>query len=303
MPNSTANASAATGSTLRTSAETPVWRQIWEFPLIAMLAALAVLAVTEFAFLKFAGFLPSGLDSNLTVVISGCIAIALIVLINKFVIARLGYVKHDDMPASGALSDSALGIFVGFAVISAVVGLAAAFGVYRAEAYGPAGDLAAIIVQGALVGAFFQEVLFRGIVLRFLVPITGSLLALFLSCVAFAVYFANITGADWSVAICVAGAAGLLFGGCYLLTNNLWLAIGAHTGWNLALGLVWGMPILGIQYQGFLDATLSGSDWLTGGYLGLQASVLALVLAAAAGIWMILQARKEDRLIAPVWSR
>ncbi|MGB7374045.1 CPBP family intramembrane glutamic endopeptidase [Pontixanthobacter sp.] len=298
MPNSTTHVSVA-----RTSAETPLWRQIWEFPVIAMVAALAVLAVTEFAFSKLAGLLPGIIDGDGAVVIGGILALALIVAVNKLVFARLGYVKHDDLPGDSAVGDSMLGIFVGSAVLSAIVGLAAAFGLYRAQTYGAAGDFAAIIVQGALVSAVFQEVLFRGIILRLLVPITGSLLALLLSCAAYAAFFAGTTGADWPVAIMVAVSTGLLFGGCYLLTENLWLAIGAHIGWNLALGLVWGMPIMGVQYQGFLDAAVNGPLWLTGGYLGLQASALALIVAGAAGVWMILQTRGEDRLIAPFWSR
>lgn len=290
-------------STVMTSANTPLWRQIWEFPLIAMVVALAVLALTEFAFVQLGGFMPNSLDPNITIVISGVIAIVLMVLVNKFVVARLGYVKHDDLPGEGALGDSALGIFVGLAVISAAVGLAALVGVYRVEAYGPAGDMVVIVVQAALVVAVFQEVVFRGIVLRFLVPITGSLLALFLSCLAFTAYFSGITGAGWAESLVIAVTTGLLFGGTYLLTNNLWLSIGAHAGWNAGLGLVWGMPVLGVQYQGFLDAALIGPNWVTGGYLGLQAGVIALVVAAAAGIWMIRQAAKEGHIIPPVWSR
>lgn len=290
-------------STVMTSAETPLWRQILEFPLIAVVTALVVLALTEFAFIQLGGFMPASVAPGISVSVSGTMAIALIILVNKFVIARLGYVKHDDLPGTGAFGDTALGIFVGLAVISAAVGLAALFGLYRVEAYGPAGDWLVIVVQAALVVAVFQEVVFRGIVLRLLLPITGSLLALFLSCLAFAAYFSGITGAGWQESLMVAAATGLLFGGTYLLTNNLWLSIGAHAGWNAGLGLVWGMPVLGIQYQGFLDAALIGPNWLTGGYLGLQAGAVVLAVAAAAGLWMIRQAGKEGHIIAPVWSR
>jgi uncharacterized protein len=44
-----------------------------------------------------------------------------------------------------------------------------------------------------------------------------------------------------------------------------------------------------------------GPDWLTGGIFGAQASVVALVVCAAAGIILITAAVRKGRVLAAFW--
>ena len=87
------------------------------------------------------------------------------------------------------------------------------------------------------------------------------------------------------------------------MTRNLWLPIGLHAGWNVTQGFVWGVPVSGNPFVGMVESGLYGPDWLSGGAFGLEASVIALVVATSAGAWMVWQAAKAGHIVRPMWSR
>jgi hypothetical protein len=70
---------------------------------------------------------------------------------------------------------------------------------------------------------------------------------------------------------------GLLLGGVYLCTESLALPIGLHTGWNFALGPIFGLPVSGLTSSVALVAVQSGSQTrLTGGKFGPEAGLIAV---------------------------
>jgi membrane protease YdiL (CAAX protease family) len=79
-------------------------------------------------------------------------------------------------------------------------------------------------------------------------------------------------------------ATGLLF--CLMIrrTGNLWFAIGFHAAWDWAETFFYGTPDSGLLGAGrFLNSSVQGPNWLTGGSAGPEGSVLAfLVLALCA---------------------
>lgn len=67
---------------------------------------------------------------------------------------------------------------------------------------------------------------------------------------------------------------GIFFGLLMARTGSLWLLWGVHVGWNVALGVVFGLPVSGLRFFSVVHtATASGANWLTGGEYGLEASV------------------------------
>jgi membrane protease YdiL (CAAX protease family) len=64
-------------------------------------------------------------------------------------------------------------------------------------------------------------------------------------------------------------------------TGNLWLAVGAHAGWDWGQSFVYGVSDSGLQMSGhLLNPHVQGPDWLSGGSVGPEGSVLTLVLWA-----------------------
>ncbi|QYU70808.1 CPBP family intramembrane metalloprotease [Leptolyngbya sp. 15MV] len=223
--------------------------------------------------------------------------------IYKLAIRRLGARPRDDLPVKGALGDTSLGIGVGGAVFAVVVGLAAVLGVYRIQGAGTLENAVPFLMMGGVVAGFVEEVIFRGIIFRWVEEFGGSWLALLVSSVLFGIAHGMNDGATWFSSLAVAVEAGVLLGGAYMLTRSLWLAIGIHAGWNLSQGLIFDVPVSGFPVEGAVEAVLDGPDLLTGGTFGLEASVLALVVAGSAGAWLVWQARKEGKLMPPMWRR
>ena len=104
-----------------------------------------------------------------------------------------------------------------------------------------------------------------------------------------------------SVAIAI--EAGVLLGAAYMLTRSLWLAVGLHAGWNLTQGLVFDVNVSGYEMNGLVEAQMSGPDWLSGGTFGLEASIIALVVATGAGLIMLRMAGRKGEMLRPYWMR
>lgn len=62
------------------------------------------------------------------------------------------------------------------------------------------------------------------------------------------------------------------------LTGNLWLAVGAHAGWDWGQSFVYGVSDSGTPAIGhLLNSRVQGPDWLSGGSVGPEGSVLSSV--------------------------
>ncbi len=74
-------------------------------------------------------------------------------------------------------------------------------------------------------------------------------------------------------------ATGLLF--CLMIrrTGNLWFAIGFHAAWDWAETFFYGTPDSGLLGVGrFLNSSVQGPNWLTGGSAGPEGSVFAFLI-------------------------
>ena|ERR1051326_8866585 len=83
------------------------------------------------------------------------------------------------------------------------------------------------------------------------------------------------------------------------LTGNLWLAIGAHAGWNWGQSFFYGVRDSGMVAQGhLLEPSFHGPVWLTGGTVGPEGSVVTLVLwSLMIVVFAILYRRRGPALV------
>lgn len=145
-----------------------------------------------------------------------------------------------------------------------------------------------------LAAVALEEYLFRALLLRWLWRYLGLKAALFVSAAVFgALHAFNERPPRLSWAAFGAAAAGLALGAAYASTGSLVHAIGVHFGWNYVQWSVLGYPLYGFGVEGwFVTRPVAGRpEWLTGGRMGPEASVLAIVaMLAAAGaysLWFI----------------
>lgn len=61
------------------------------------------------------------------------------------------------------------------------------------------------------------------------------------------------------------------------------------------------MSISGNAVDGIVDARISGPEIISGGAFGLEASVVAMVLATAAGVWLVVLAARRGHIVKPWW--
>ena len=282
--------------------EKPLWLRIVNFPLVAMLIAVAfyVLASAASTLLGFVATVPDPLTD---IAVRSGLAILFVAGVYKLVIRRIGDPPRDDLPARGALRGLGLGLGMGLVLFSIIVGIAALLDVYNIVGEGSVRSLVKTAIVIAILPAFMEEMLFRGILFRFLEDFGGSWFALALTSALFGLAHIFNPNASALSSLAIAVEAGILLGGVYMLTRNLWAAMGLHASWNFTQGYIYDVPVSGIDQDGMVQAQLSGDTLLSGGAFGLEASLIAMVVATAAGIWLVAKAVKAGQLVQPWWIR
>lgn len=281
----------------------PLWMKIVEFPLVAMVFALLVIVAVTFAVGEFMALLTPKVSDAAGQTIGAVLVIAISFAAYKLVIRHLGERRHDDLRAENAVRDLGLGVGGSFLLMAAIVGVAAAFDVYNIIGEGGFSDFVYIVTGAGLIAGFMEELIFRGILFRWIEEFAGSWAALVLTALFFGFAHAGNDNASTFSSIAIAIEAGLLLGAAYMLTRSLWLPIGIHFGWNVTQGFVFDVPVSGHEVEGLVTAELSGPELLSGGAFGLEASVIALVLATAAGLWLLLKAVRKGEVMQPWWVR
>lgn len=277
--------------------------RIWRFPLIALLVALAAFIVA-FGLMGLAiNTLPTGWSEDVETAFNGLVAAALSIALYKGVVARLGEEPRDDLPLSGKWKELAAGIIGAAILMSAIVGIVALLGGYRLLGPGRATSWPMILFLAGVQAAVMEEILFRGILFRFLEDFGGSWFALALTSGLFGVAHITNDNATTFSSLAIALEAGVLLGAAYMLTRSLWLPIGVHFGWNVTQGLVWDVPVSGNAVDGLTEAMPAGSDLISGGAFGVEASVVALALATGAGLWLLTRAIGAGHVVRPWWAR
>ena len=266
-----------------------------------MLIAIGVVIGTmAIAYSLVATLLPEASPNTRVLVVDVVAAVGLI-LAYKLVIAKLGDDKRDELPLRSAARETVIGVGYGVALFTLIVAVAAALGIYRIEAYGGTGGLVPALIANALFPAVSEEILFRGIVFRWVERFAGTWAGLIGSSALFGAAHLFNPAATWTSTIFIAVEAGVLLGGVYMLTRNLWLPIGLHAAWNFTQGGIFGVPVSGLPDHGLIDSTLRGPEILSGGPFGLEASVIALVVATAAGVWFVVRAIRAGKVVGPMW--
>src|SRR5206468_2590956 len=203
----------------------------------------------------------------------------------------------------GAAKGIGAGLLLGFAIFAAVVAAAALADVYNIVGYGGTGDLARDLISVSILPGIREELFFRGILFRWIEEFGGSWAALLLTSAFFGAAHLMNPNATPIAAFGIAIEAGVLLGAAYMLTRNLWLAIGLHAAWNFTQGFIFDIPVSGLDEHGLVQAQLSGPAILSGGGFGLEASLFAMVVASGAGLILLWLAIRTGALVRPWWAR
>ncbi len=200
-----------------------------------------------------------------------------------------------------------LGVLIGVIIVAlavAVIGAAGHLSFYltlTGRAIGRLGLELVILLAGALA----EEVSFRGYPFQRMIEVVGAAPAVILVSVLFgAVHWTNPSSSAWSVLN--TAVVGVLLCIAYLRTRALWLPWGIHFGWNFALGVVFGLPVSGLnEFAVIVHGKARGPIWLTGGAYGIEASATATAVMLV-GVALVIAltrgggARQEAASATPV---
>jgi len=289
----------------------PVRRISWpwlilRFPLTRMVVGTVLLVLVAVAVQTVASLaLRTSFNSAnpLYRIVSASVGVPFLCLVYAGFVRLIEWRRPDELGLRGAVREFLAGAAIGCSLMSVVIGLLFALGVYRVEGISAVLGLLASLIAYAANG-IFEELLARCVWFRVLEEWLGTWLAIGISSTLFGFAHAFNPGATVWSCVAISLEAGVMLGGAFILTRRLWLAAGLHAAWNFTEGSIFGTPVSGAVPRAFLfSSKLTGNDWLTGGPFGPEASVVSALVCIAAGILLVAYARKRGSWVAPFWTQ
>ena len=277
-------------------------RQITAFPLTLLVIEAAAVMALAIGY-SFSATKLGVIDKGPLQFVGALVLAGLIVGLWKLLHRWLERSEDREFALARAAPELGAGLAIGFALFSVMTGIVALLGGFEVLGLRGMGALWSMLSLAVFSGVF-EETLFRGVLFRHVEAMLGSWAALAITSALFgAAHLAN-PGATPFAAFAVTIEAGILLGAAYLLTRRLWLAVGIHAAWNFTQGWVFSVPVSGGNAPlGLLITRRIGPDWLTGGDFGLEASVVAMVVATITGAAMLVLAARKGRIQPPMWRR
>ena len=140
----------------------------------------------------------------------------------------------------------------------------------------------------------FEEVVFRGYMLKNLLESFNPYLALFIS----SIFFSLVHGSNPNVTtlgLCNIFLAGFFLGASYVFTKNLWFPIALHFSWNFFQSM-FGFKVSGLDSYSIIEFTIPENNMLNGGEFGFESSYLSIIILIL-GIFIIWNYFKNNSLI------
>lgn len=280
------------------------WRVI-QFPLTRIIIALlfvgGILFGVQLALPSIRGFFPAGMS-----VASPLLLAAVVILAAMFAYAVYVRIierrRVRELAPGRALQGLASGALLGAGLFAATVGALWTAGYYHVT--GTNQWLVFLPALGAsLQAGFAEEIVIRGILFRIMEDGLGTSISLAITALIFGFLHLGNPNATIVSALAISLEAGILLGAAFVLTRKLWLPIGIHFAWNFTQGGIFGVAVSGHSTSGLLRSELTGPPLFSGGSFGAEASLFAVLICLAAGIWLLVMGRRRGHFLEPFWSR
>jgi uncharacterized protein len=263
------------------SVSTPQRMQLHKLYLLRFVLLAGILQAAQVGFVAL-------ITHNLHTTINGLFSKPVVVLLplllpailTAFAVYWLGVHVLEKRPVhelalAPALANLGIGVGSGVLLFVSVFCAIAAGGSATYEAYAGLVKLptAALIF---MAGAVFEELIFRGVIFRIAEESLGTAPALVFSALLFCASHLGNRGVT-VIGVLALFVGGIILGLAYCLSRNLWLPIGAHFGWNITMGALFGTAVSGHEAQGVFRFGLSGPEWITGGSFGPESSIYSIL--------------------------
>jgi len=241
---------------------------------IPQILGTAVLLIFQYDLSKISS---ARIDLNAMIVLEYSMIIFMVILLWLFMkfIDKQPFIQIG-LQTKGRLKEFNYGILLGFIImataflflfsINEIVFNNFSFNLYKVL-------LSFILFVGVSI---FEEVVFRGYLLKNLLESFNPFVALFIS----SIFFSLIHGSNPNVTtlgLCNIFLAGFFLGASYVFTKNLWFPIALHFSWNFFQAM-FGFNVSGLDSYSIIEFTITENNILNGGEFGFESSVLSLVI-------------------------
>lgn len=278
-------------------------QRILNFPLTRILLGLLVCFVAFILAQQLAGKLLdlTSFDKNYRNLIKGVISSAAV--IGAYIYFYRKYEKRaiPEFSNKGIAKYIVVGTLIGILLQSLTILVIDLNGGFEIVAVNPF-SYVIIPFTVALSVAIFEEILIRGIIFRIVEEKLGSYISLLITAIIFgALHLANPNSTLMS-GLCVGIEAGFLMGAAYIYARNLWFPIAIHFAWNFMQSGIFGAITSGNEKTtGLLTTKITGSQLITGGEFGPEATIQAIIFCVLAAV--ILLRLSKDKMISPYWRK
>ena len=144
-----------------------------------------------------------------------------------------------------------------------------------------------------------EEIACRGIIFRLISDKWNVATGLVVSALLFGFLHVFNEGATVWASLAIALNSGWLMGIAYAYHQTIWVPIGMHWAWNYLEGGVFGCSVSGtpLDYLPLITPRISGTDLLSGGAFGPEASIICVAIGIGISIvYTVLYIKKKKRL-------
>ncbi len=144
-----------------------------------------------------------------------------------------------------------------------------------------------------------EEIACRGIIFRLISDKWNVATGLVVSALLFGFLHVFNEGATVWASLAIALNSGWLMGIAYAYHQTIWVPIGMHWAWNYLEGGVFGCAVSGtpLDYRPLITPKISGTDLLSGGAFGPEASIICVAIGMGISIvYTVLYIKKKKRL-------
>ena len=280
------------------------FNRVMQFPLVRIVLALAALVPGVVVFnLLYGRMLERGSRwSSYAGDVGAVIVAALVYICYRYYAKWVEKRPAWELSGRQAVREAGFGLGLGAGLVGLGLVSILLLGEYRVVGTQPWVVLFhALFVFGML--AFMEDLLYRVVLFRLLEEWLGTWISVVVVAVVFGL--AHLVHEEATAVSTLAIALqDLILAGAFILTRRIWLCWGIHWGWNFAQDGVLGMPNSGVTYlPSWIIPEVSGPTWLTGGSIGIELSVLGVVLSIAVGVVLLKLAWDRGQGLGPGWRR
>jgi len=205
--------------------------------------------------------------------------------------------KITELSFSTFASNANLGFFTGFLLQSLFILAIFIAGTYSIVQVNPFRDMIPAIIM-ALTAGFVAEIIIIGIVFRLIEKQFGTTVSITIMIILFIIAHSGVKDGNLVSVLSTSINAGFLLPAVYVFSRSLWLPIFLHFAWDFTEPGIYGAinPSISIT-KSLFDSKISGSRLITGGPLGPQNSIQALIICLITGLLFLWLAKRKNNLI------